>query len=105
MCTLMHERPRDETPLLTAKTVCSANRTRNGLSSVSADAPEDQILDLLWLEAVALIEDSHPALVERKYGEPDTALVRTAFLKRLGEDLQSYAAAAEAIIRRRGERR
>ena len=66
--------------------------------------PEASVLELLWLEAVSLIEDQHSALVERVTDQKDE-LARSFSLKRLGQDLVARAAAAELIIRRRGERK
>lgn len=64
---------------------------------------EDQVLELLWMEAVSLIEECHPALVDRISDKPGAELARTLLLKQAGQDLQTYAAAAEAIMRRRGQ--
>lgn len=66
--------------------------------------PEASVLELLWLEAVSLIKDQHSALVERVTDQKDE-LARSLSLKRLGQDLVACAAAAELIIRRRGERK
>lgn len=55
------------------------------------------------MEAVSLIEECHPALVDRISDKPGAELARTLLLKQAGQDLQTYAAAAEAIMRRRGQ--
>ena len=65
---------------------------------------EASLLELVWLEAVSLIEDQHMALVER-VSDPQAELRRSAMLKQLGQDLVTCAAAAELIIRRLGQRK
>ena len=65
---------------------------------------EASVLEFLWLEAVCLIEDQHPALVGR-VTDHEGELARSASLKRLGQDLVACAATAELIIRRRGEQK
>lgn len=60
------------------------------------------LLELLWLEAVSLIEDQHLSLVER-VRKPQVDLKRSDMLKQLGQDLLTCAASAELVIRRRGE--
>ena len=67
-------------------------------------AGETSLLELLWLEAVSLIEDQHLALVERA-DDQQSELERSAILKQLGQDLISCAAAAELVIRRRSDQK
>ena len=62
------------------------------------------LLELVWLEAVSLIEDQHWALVER-VSNPKAELKRSAMVKQLGQDLVTCAAAAELIIRRPSQRK
>ena len=60
---------------------------------------EASLLELLWLEVVSLIEDTHMTLIEQ-LSDPQAEWRRSTILKQLGTDLVTCAAAAQLVMRR-----
>ena len=60
---------------------------------------EASLLELLWLEAACLIEDTHMTLIEQ-LSDPQAEWRRSTMLKQLGADLVTCADAAQLVMRR-----